>query len=370
MDGLPDRLLDRPAPEAARWLALARLDDLIAARPRLDDRDDPKALHDFRVALRRFRSLLRTYRPELDDSVTGKTRRRLGRMARASDVSRDSEVRLEWLRQHARRAPAAGVEWIVRELERDRIEGDRQLQRALDRYFAPLVKQLKRSLRCYQVTITLGEVPVVPSARDVSARALHTMATAIQETLEDPDAIGDPALLHQARIAAKRLRYLLELIVAGRLAPASVLRTAAAAIAQLERMQDELGQLHDELMFDRWLADRIAESPGPSEADEREAVAGGAKHADQPGDRAMRRTRAAFVATLRRRLQRLEARRLRTVTRPPWQRRTDRLIGRVHAVADRLMRTRRASVRGVPGRSNAPGERSNPTPGQHDAGPL
>lgn len=49
-------LLDRPAAEAARLLALRMLDAAAAARLRMDNPADPEALHDFRVAIRRLRS--------------------------------------------------------------------------------------------------------------------------------------------------------------------------------------------------------------------------------------------------------------------------------------------------------------------------
>lgn len=314
MDELPRQLLDRPAPEGVRWLALARLQDLIASRQRLDDPDDAKALHDFRVALRRFRSLVRTYRDVLDDSVTRKSRRRLSRLASAAGLSRDSEVRLKWLREHVKKGPAntASLEWVEGELDRDRIKGNRQLQRAVDRNFAPLVEQLQRTLQQFRITTTLGEVPVVSATRDVTAQALHTLAIAVEETREQAHAAGDPELMHRVRIAAKRLRYALEPLVDGKFAPARIQQTAGAAITQLKRMQDAFGELHDGLAFDQWLAQ------------------------GKPAELAMGRARAAFVERLRRRLHRQAERRYRTLDGPSWRQRIDRIIRRGHTVADRL----------------------------------
>ena len=56
---LPADLLDRPAEEAVRRLALASSSARRRRARALVDGDDPEALHDFRVALRRLRSLLR-----------------------------------------------------------------------------------------------------------------------------------------------------------------------------------------------------------------------------------------------------------------------------------------------------------------------
>jgi hypothetical protein len=159
--------------------------------------------------------------------------------------------------------------------------------------------------------------------------------------------------MHPARIAAKRVRYALEPIVARKLAPVRVLQTAAAAIAQLKRLQDALGALHDDLSFDHWLADRVARSSGTGTRD-RAAVAAAQPDAGQPGGDARRRAPAAFVARLRRRLHQQAARRYRTLDSQPWRQRTDRLIRRAHAVADRLARKRSAADRDAMFQRRAP----------------
>ena len=48
-----------PAPRAVRVIARGLLDEVLAAHARFE-KDDPDALHDLRVALRRLRSWLRT----------------------------------------------------------------------------------------------------------------------------------------------------------------------------------------------------------------------------------------------------------------------------------------------------------------------
>src|SRR4051794_18063096 len=62
---LPDYLLDLPAEEAARLIALSLLDRAAAAAARMTDPSDPQALHDFRVATRRLVACLQAYRPEI-----------------------------------------------------------------------------------------------------------------------------------------------------------------------------------------------------------------------------------------------------------------------------------------------------------------
>ena len=85
---LTPALLEMPAPHAVRVIASGLLDDVVAAHARLDD-DEADALHDLRVALRRLRSWLRAFRPELSDTVRGRTRRKLSALASATNEARD-----------------------------------------------------------------------------------------------------------------------------------------------------------------------------------------------------------------------------------------------------------------------------------------
>src|SRR4026207_1998015 len=98
---LPPDLLSRSAEEGARLVALAYLDEIARAERRLADAQDPEALHDFRVGLRRLRTSLRAYRSSLKGSVSKKMRRRLRDLTLATNAGRDSEVQLEWLRERA-----------------------------------------------------------------------------------------------------------------------------------------------------------------------------------------------------------------------------------------------------------------------------
>ena len=69
-------LLLQPVGQAVCRIALTHLDAARAAHERLKDASDTEALHDFRVALRRLRSVLRAYRPWLKN-IPRKLRRRL-----------------------------------------------------------------------------------------------------------------------------------------------------------------------------------------------------------------------------------------------------------------------------------------------------
>jgi len=59
-------LLRRPAPESARIIGRKYLNKLMQCREALGSGDDVAALHEFRVALRRLRGVLRAFRSELE----------------------------------------------------------------------------------------------------------------------------------------------------------------------------------------------------------------------------------------------------------------------------------------------------------------
>ena len=136
-DTVKDRdvaLLADSVGHAARTLLRAHLETARSACDRLDDVDDIEALHDFRVALRRGRSVLRAYRPWLGD-ILGKRVRRLKRLARSTNSARDAEVMLAWIRTERRlRARARpGFAWLEHWLATRCEASYEELRRALDR---------------------------------------------------------------------------------------------------------------------------------------------------------------------------------------------------------------------------------------------
>src|SRR6476660_2503714 len=113
---LPDNLLDLPAEETVRLIALSLIEPLRAAPERLNHPEDTEALHDFRVGLQRLRTCLRVYRPQLRGSVGRMTRRRLGEISDATRESRDLEVHIAWAREQTTGLLAdqsAGVHWLL-----------------------------------------------------------------------------------------------------------------------------------------------------------------------------------------------------------------------------------------------------------------
>jgi len=243
---LPDTLLDLAAADSARLIALRLLDDVVAARLRLGRPGDPEALHDFRVALRRLRSAVRAWRAQLGSTLSKRVRRRLREIARATGQSRDLEVHIAWveaslagLRDYQR----AGADWLLGRLLARKARADRRLERRLARDFARTEAKLRAALPGIRVTVLPPlPVPANGSGGAVLGRLVGELGVGLASQLALVGTIADQVEAHRARIAGKRLRYLLEPV-------AQAVEGAPGIIARLKELQDVLGGLHDAHVF-------------------------------------------------------------------------------------------------------------------------
>jgi CHAD domain-containing protein/CYTH domain-containing protein len=234
-------LLDDTAPRSARLIALSLIEDLAHERERLGAGKDSETLHDFRVALRRVRSWLRALEPWLEGSLPDACMRRLRRMARESNAGRDAEVFLSWLATtdgqlsvRDRRA----VTWLIERFQRQEREAESELESRLKRDFQRTRDRLDERLAIYRVEAHVHAGVREPLFSAVIATLLRELAEDLRRRLKRVRTVDDIAESHQARIAGKRLRYLLEPI-------AQQVAAGPALLAQLRSLQDTLGELHD-----------------------------------------------------------------------------------------------------------------------------
>lgn len=205
--------------------------------------DDPEAVHDFRVALRRLRTLLRFARP-----IHGERRMRsigdaLGRIADATGALRDAEVLRETLGGlHVAGATRAAADAFVEARARDERGARASVVELLrggpgGREAGPL----EPALAALDARLARGpsrkHAANPPTARGVALASMR-------EALDDVDAhadhdVGDVEGMHALRIRFKRLRYASELF--GPLLG----EPAAAASKAATKMQKRLGDLHD-----------------------------------------------------------------------------------------------------------------------------
>jgi CHAD domain-containing protein len=225
------------------------LGDLVEERVRLGDH--PGALHDFRVALRRLRSWLRGFRPWLRDTVRQRSFRELTAIADASSGARDAEVALHWLGglQLPSRA-ATGARHLASCIRRDQRKATRAFHAHMDADFAGMVRRLDKQLASYRVNVAPDDPIAVPVMGTVLAGTVREHAVQFDRAVRAVNSADDETAAHEARIAGKRLRYLLEHFDDPR---------ARELVRQLAALQDALGELHDtHVIMGRIAAERAA----------------------------------------------------------------------------------------------------------------
>jgi CHAD domain-containing protein len=175
-------------------------------------------------------------------------RRRLKKLGRSTNDARDAEVGLAWiLTQHgltARERP--GAQYMRERLERALEESIGRTREKLDARLPRLIEKLSRQLDTYWLRQDVGD-PRPPARMTVAVRdALAQHAEAFAQRFAEIDSASDAEGVHRARIAVKRLRYLLEPLGDDMI---------PALVQQMGVLQALLGSVHDaRRSADRWIA--------------------------------------------------------------------------------------------------------------------
>ena len=212
--------------------------------------DQPDALHDFRVAVRRLRSWVRAFDDDLSATVRPKAQRRLKRIADATRASRDFEVHIDWLERFARSRKGRyreATEWLLDRTRDRKARADLELQEMLNENLERTTAQLTQGLSHYVVSLDEPSDPFSVAL----ARLIREHAGAARRATARIASIGDRNEAHEARISAKRLRYLLE-----PLSDAGV--DTKPLVERLAKLQDDLGALHDAQIFGSEIAGLLA----------------------------------------------------------------------------------------------------------------
>lgn len=199
---------------------------------------EAEPLHQMRVATRRLRSDLRTFKPLLDEAWTDETRVELQWLGRLLGAVRDIDVLME---RFASSAPdlAETLEPIYKSLARERGKEFSRLEEALD------------SARYVELLERLDEVgscpPLTAEAQRLCSEALPPLVLRAwkkaRKRASSLDAGASDEDLHRLRIHTKRARYAAE-AVADALGDRRVVKFANRAAD----VQDELGELQDAVM--------------------------------------------------------------------------------------------------------------------------
>lgn len=204
------------------------------------DTDEIEAVHKMRVTTRRLQASLDLLERQVN---VRKLKRRLRRWRRALSRVRNYDVFLELIEREA-----AGR----RQAHRAQFELVRALLHERRLHNATRVRQFLEGIDVSQIAVALGLDPPSTKGEPVAALVLDGKVMSgwaadrldqrlaeLQARVAQAHPTTDPAELHQLRIAAKRMRYLLEIISAMGYGDAS------RALAWLRTLQDRIGDWHD-----------------------------------------------------------------------------------------------------------------------------
>ncbi|SLN77729.1 CHAD domain-containing protein [Oceanibacterium hippocampi] len=231
----------QPASSAARAI-LRDLLDTIEVNEAGTRRDiDSEFLHDYRVALRRSRSLLKHLSGLLPEAERTRARLRLQRLAASTGETRDLDVYLLHMTEYRKALPkrlGPGIDVLAAHIAAKR---GKARQRML-RYFSarPTRQFLADWRRFLEQAPEDADVEDQPGALDFARARIWKVYRRI---VRDGAAIDDnsPAeALHELRKRCKDLRYLMEFFRS--LFPK---RDITVLIGQLKRFQDNLGAFQD-----------------------------------------------------------------------------------------------------------------------------
>lgn len=220
---------------------------------------DPEGVHQARVATRRLRSDLRTFRSLVDPDWAQELRAELGWLGGILGTVRDGDVMLKRMRGRARELPdptAAAAATVVSSLERQRDAAHAELLETLrgERYIA-LLDRLVDAAREPPILLE-ADLPAATALAGLAMRPWRSLRRAVSALPAAPE----DAELHVIRIRTKRCRYAAEAV-------APVLGKRARVFAQAAaNLQDVLGDHNDAVVAEHWLTDWASGTRSPRAA--------------------------------------------------------------------------------------------------------
>lgn len=243
------------ADDGIKLILRSRFEEMCSFGAAALDWSKTDGIHDMRVASRRLRSAIKDFLPYLRRRKIRQAREDMRGVAHALGAVRDQDVALIALEKLAEEAPpelSAGIEQFA-SARQDKREGARtQLAAALSEDALGKLQQdfhdaLEGSLKVSEDANgddqeIIDDTEIREIAREILDERLRELRVMSGSLFRPFDA--EP--LHELRIAAKRLRYAMELFTP---CLGEALKPFCKEIA---RMQDSLGELHD---CDVWIVE-------------------------------------------------------------------------------------------------------------------
>ena len=245
-----------------RELALRQLNRLISSEAKVLKGDDTDAIHDMRVASRRLQQVLDLLYPKPRPPELRRMRRQIRRCRRVLGDVRNCDVLLQAVgRSLGRKRSARREAWTA-------VQHFLLLRRS-ESFMRAMRKFGKINLAVFYVNLKeflhhdkardhadahqhhAAGAPDATFAHDLTS-ALESAWKGFEEHLAESHRHSRPEIIHAARIATKRLRYLLEVFhefnVAG----------AADALVWLRHLQKHLGDWHDLEVLEQMMIEMVA----------------------------------------------------------------------------------------------------------------
>lgn len=206
------------------------------------ERGDVRSLHRARVATRRLREIVPVL--QLDGRTAHKLSRRLRAMTARLGTVREHDVLLDLLDElnASRRASGDALARVGMAVARDR---DAARERLLEHLPIDEMRHLARKMRDLSDDLPDAGRDARSVRYALDAR-IARRAARLADALREAGAVYLPERLHAARIAVKKLRYVLE--VAEEVSDAQL----HDDVTLLTRAQDALGRMHDlQVLIDR-----------------------------------------------------------------------------------------------------------------------
>ena len=240
--------LQRGVTAAQAFQAIARnaLVQIAANALVLREADGEDVLHQLRVAVRRLRSAISTFKPLVADPTTPAIQAELKWLLSACDEARDLDVFA-----HDNAALPADGQALSAQVETARAGAHAKTQGAVaSKRFRDLVLEATAWVETGAWLKAPGkaEKKRKGSAREFAAKALSRRWKRIIEQGDDLKTLGDVER-HHLRIDAKKLRYALEAFL-----PLFDAAKGQRFLQRLKRLQDELGALNDAVVATRLVA--------------------------------------------------------------------------------------------------------------------
>lgn len=234
---------DMPASTAAKVILLSLLETIRANEKGIIDDIDSEFLHDYRVSVRRTRSVLTLIKGVFPEKVKERYKKDFAMLGKSTNRLRDLDIYLIKRKQYEQMLPPelrAGLNPLFSMLEKER-------QSALDEFVtflnSPEYERILQSWGKFLKDTKIPEdgavnahTPILKLAK-THIRKRYKKALKLGEKIDENSPDTD---LHALRIECKKLRYFLEFFES--LFPEKQIRQA---VKQLKALQDNLGDFND-----------------------------------------------------------------------------------------------------------------------------